>query len=129
MDRFMVIWFICVGLFMVISFLGPVYDHIVVFILRATNCPCYPTAVAIARLIGERPSEWTHDKYRMRHPRIGSIWIANKAYGLHIETEFGDWTPSKIERRIIREAVDWRIREYVRNRVALEIQRHMLSGS
>jgi hypothetical protein len=126
---FWVIWIGCFSLYMGLVLAIPSYDRVAVFILRVTNCDCYPLAIAIARLICERPSEWTHDRYHMRHPRIGAIWIANKAYGLHIETEVGDWTPSKIERRIIREAVDWRIRDYVRNRIAVEMQRHMLSGS
>jgi hypothetical protein len=122
------IWGGCLGAWLVSVLVAPIYDHIVVFFLRVTNCQCYPLAISIARLICEHPAEWTYDEYHMRHPRIGTIWIANKAYGLHIKTDFGDWTPSKIERRIIREAVDWRIREYVRNRIALEMQRHSLLG-
>jgi hypothetical protein len=80
----------------------------------------------MAMLIIQRPEQWSFDHYRMSHPDIGSIWIANGAYGLHVETAIGDWKPNFIERRIIREAVDWRIEQYLRERLQVAAERNML---
>lgn len=99
------------------------YDRIAVCGMKRFCLYLYPTAVSIAMLIIERPSEWSFDAYHMSHPRIGAIWIANGADGLKVKTELGDWVPSKIERRIIREAVDWRIYQYVHRRITLELRR------
>jgi hypothetical protein len=114
------------GAFMLTIYAIIHYDRVVVTFLRYTGLHLYPTAINIAMLIIEHPTQWTHDKYYMRHPVVGGIWICNEAYGLHIETEFGDWKPNVIERRIIRDAVDWRIKDFVRSRILLAMQRNAL---
>ena len=102
------------------------YDRIVVSLMRRFNICVYPTAISIAMLLIEHPEQWSADQHRMSHPDIGSIWTANDAYGLKIETAFGTWKPNAIERRIIRDAVDWRIGDYIRNRLLLAAQRNAL---
>jgi hypothetical protein len=92
-------------------------DRIVVALMQRFGLHLFPESVGIALLIYKHPEQWTCTKYEMRHPKVGAIWVANKAYGLEITAEFGRWTPNKIERRIIRDAVDWRIKEYVRLRL------------
>jgi len=111
----------------ILLFLMAVFsDRIVVFLMRWLNLPLFPTAVGIAISIMEHPEEWSSNKHELCHCDIGSIWIANDAYGIRVETAFGTWNPNRIERRIIREAVDWRIGGYIRNRIAHSIQRRTL---
>ena len=124
---------ICVGIalvvFIPIFLIGAAiakWDSILVAFMRRFDIRLYPVAIAIAKSIMEHPDEWSFDKYHMIHPIIGSIWTANEAYGLHVETEVGKWKPNMIERRIIRDAVDWRIGDYIRNRLALTMQKNAL---
>jgi hypothetical protein len=93
------------------------FDRIVVRLLRCSGMPVYPLAVSIAVLIYKHPEQWTCRTHEMLHPKVGSVWTSNKAYGLHVDSDFGRWDPNWIERRIIRDAVDWRIRTFVRNRI------------
>ena len=102
------------------------YDRIIVSLMRRFNIHIYPTAISIAVLLTEHPEQWSSDKHYMSHPDIGSIWTANAAYGLRIETAFGTWKPNAIERRIIRDAVDWRIDDYIRHRLLVAAQRNAL---
>jgi len=104
------------------------FDRIIVALMRCFNIIIFPTAISIAMLILEHPEQWSHDQYRMSHPDIGSIWIANESYGLKVETAFGDWIPNFIERRIIRDAVDWRINQYIKRRITQALQRNALSN-
>ena len=115
----------CIGL---VGLIFALFDRIVVGMIRLLHLPVCSPAIGIAILIGQRPELWSVDKYRMHHPDIGSIWIANDAYGLRIETVMGTWTPNLIERRIIRDAVDWRITRFVRERVMAAVQRNILSN-
>jgi hypothetical protein len=92
-------------------------DRIIVAVLRRTGLPVYPLAVSIAVLIFEHPEQWSGTEHTMSHPKVGSIWISNGVSFTRIKSEFGEWKPNWIERRIIRDAVDWRIRGYIRNRI------------
>jgi hypothetical protein len=108
-------------------FTVPLYfDHVVVILLRRLGIPAYPTAVGIAVSIVNHPEQWSSDGYKLVHPDIGTIWIANAAYGIHVDTLMGRWTPNLIERRIIREAVDWRIGRYVRDRLEVVVRKNAL---
>jgi len=120
---FLVLWCVTCGTIGLIVLCICHYDYIVVGLMRLFNLPFYPAAVGIAITILRHPEEWSSSKHMMTHPEIGSIWIANGAYGLHVDTDFGQWTPNKIERRIIREAVDWRLSEYIKGRVTQAMQR------
>jgi hypothetical protein len=93
------------------------FDRIVVTMLGCSSRQVYPLAVSIAVLIYEHPEQWTCRTHEMVHPKVGAIWTSNEAYGLRVESDFGKWTPGRIERRIIRDAVDWRIQGYIRNRI------------
>jgi len=116
------------------SFLGMLlyaivcYDRVIVYCMRLCNIRIYPEAVGIALLIYQHPDEWKPGTHRMFHPKIGDIWTANEAHGLHIETDVGKWVPNKIERRIIRDAVDWRIKTYVKMRIAYAMDTKLVSG-
>jgi len=101
-------------------------DRLVVVLMRWLNLPLFPTAVGIAISIMEHPEQWSSGSRELRHPDIGAIWIGNDAWGIKVETDFGTWTPNRIERRIIHEAVDWRINDYIRNRLAIMMQRRAL---
>lgn len=103
------------------------YDSLAVrFLPRRLQLRYFPVAVSIAILIVERPDQWTSTRYTLTHEDVGSIWIANGAYALKVETEVGDWHPSPIERRIIRKAVDWRIDTYIRNRIGAAVQKNAI---
>lgn len=93
------------------------YDHIIVAVIYTLHLNVCPMARQIAMLLYQYPEQWTGDKYHLSHPKVGAIWIANEAYGLKIQTEFGDLKPNVIERRLIRDAVDWRLRGYIRHRL------------
>lgn len=94
-------------------------DRVVVMVIYRLNLNVYPMARQIAGLLYNCPEQWTSDRFHLRHPKLGAIWIANEAYGLKIESEFGDLMLNMIERRIIRDAVDWRLRQYIRDRLTL----------
>jgi hypothetical protein len=113
-------------LFGTVGFVAANFDRIAVILLRRLGIPLYPTAIGIALLIVNHPEQWSFDRHRMTHPDLGSIWIANDAYGLKVETAMGDWKPNLIERRIIREAVDWRIGRYLRDRLNVAVQKNAL---
>lgn len=101
-------------------------DRIAVFVIRRANIPVFRVAVGIAIMIVEHPEQWSFDKYHMWHPDIGSIWTGNGAYGVYVETEMGKWQPNFIERRIIREAVDWRISRYLRDRLHVGVEKNLI---
>lgn len=90
--------------------------------MRRFGIHIYPEAISIATLIMDHPDQWSADEYRMSHPIVGRIWTANEAYGIKIETPMGDWKPNAYERLIIRDAVDWRLNQYIRNRIALALR-------
>lgn len=99
------------------------HERIVLVLLCLFNVKVFPEARAVALLLYQHPEQWTSDDFRMSHATVGSIWIANEAYGLKVETPFGSWKPCALERRIIRDAVDWRLKEYVRAHLS-----HTLNG-
>lgn len=123
---FLLCVFLIVSAIATIVFAARNLDRLIVGIIRRANIPVFSVAVGIAMLIVEHPEQWSFDRHRMSHPDIGSIWIANEAYGLRLETAMGDWKPNFIERRIIREAVDWRIARFIRERLQVAIERNML---
>lgn len=93
------------------------YDRIIVAFIRRLRIPVYPEAVGIALLIYQRPQEWILRTEEMAHEKIGCITTDRGVNGIIVYTAFGRWRPNVIERRIIREAVDWRIKSYVRSRI------------
>lgn len=99
------------------------YDRMIVTLMRGFNIRLYPTAIAIAMLIEKCPEQWTGSAHHLSHPDIGDIWTANGAYGLYVDMNFGRWKPNAIERRIICDAVDWRMGLYIRNRVQKAMER------
>lgn len=123
---FWIYYWLAVGLVAMTGTAIAHYDRVAVFLMRRTHIHVYPLAIGIAVLITEHPEQWSASAHHMAHPDIGSIWTANGAYGLYIQTEFGKWVPNKVERRIIRDAVDWRIGQYVRNRLEAATRKHAL---
>ena len=103
-------------------------DRLVVILLRrlGLGMALFPTAVGIAVSIITHPEQWSSDGDHLIHPDIGTIWIANAARGIHVDTEMGRWEPNWIERRIIREAVDWRVSNYIRDRLEVTVRKNML---
>ena len=102
-------------------------DRLIVNVIALTNAPVYPLARAVASLIYTRPDEWTLGTHEMSHDKVGRIWTANKAYGITVETRAGKWNPTWLERRIIRNAADWRIKCYVRNQVMKALGKNLLT--
>jgi hypothetical protein len=103
-------------------------DRAAVVVLRCSGLgpALFPTAVGLAVSIVSHPEQWSSDKYHLTHPDIGSIWIGNGAYGLHLETAMGEWRPNFIERRIIRQAVDWRLSNFIRDRLEVAVRKNAL---
>jgi hypothetical protein len=110
------------ALLVVIYGLGLHGDRVVVSLMRRLGIHAFPLAINIAMLIMQHPEQWSSDPHRMSHPKVGSIWIANETYGIKIDTPFGHWKPNVIERRIIRDAVDWRLTTFLRDRIMLTMQ-------
>lgn len=99
-------------------------DRLVVAVMRGFNIRLYPTAIAIATLIEKCPEQWTGSGgHFLCHPDVGAIRNDAGVEGIYVETRFGKWKPNAIERRIIRDAVDWRMGLYIRNRVQKAMER------
>ena len=75
-----------------------------------------------------QPDQWIGTAYEIKHKTIGEVWIANGARGLHVATSQGKWHPNLIERRIIREAVDWRLKTYLKNQIRAAILKDNVTG-
>lgn len=102
------------------------FDRVVVFVLRWLGIPLFPTAIGVAMSIVNHPEQWSSTNYELTHPDIGTIWIANGALGIRMDTGMGRWEPNCIERRIIRDAVDWRLANYLRGRVEVAMRKSAL---
>lgn len=91
-------------------------DRVIVFILRTFGIRrFFQTAMQIAALIETEPEKWRFERYHATHQAIGRInWLTD----LKIETQQGTWEPGRIERRIIRNALDRTVAAQVRERVA-----------
>jgi len=75
----------------------------------------FETATQIATIIETQPDGWQFEQYRATYKAIGTIdWLTD----LKVETSQGTWKPNRIERRIIRNALDRTITTKVRERVA-----------
>jgi hypothetical protein len=122
------VYFVCymgtVGCLVLLAFNA---DRIVVALVAYSGLPLFPLAMSIANLVYQKPDEWSAGSHKMTHRKVGSIWTANCAHGLHVETDFGCWKPNWIERRIIYDAVRWRIGGYIANQVAHAVNGGLLS--
>jgi hypothetical protein len=105
------------------------WARLTICFLGAINCPCYREARAIASLIYEHPGQWSGDECRLIHSKLGAIWIASGADHIRIKTPFGEHRFGAVERQIIWDAVQWRIRDYVSNRIAVAMQANALPRS
>jgi hypothetical protein len=101
------------------------WDAIAVRIIQRFRIPVCRVAIGIAILITEYPEQWSATQHEMSHRDVGSIWTSNNIPGLHITTTMGTWTPTTIERRIIYEAVDWRLRRYIKDRIQIAMVKNL----
>jgi hypothetical protein len=106
------------------------FSRAAVIVLRCSGLgpALYPTAVGIAVSIVNHPEQWANEGLqmtRLKHADIGTVWVVSK-YTLHVETAMGQWEPSFIERCIIHEAVDWRMSNYIRDRLEVAVRRNAL---
>jgi hypothetical protein len=94
---------------------GVNYDRLTVTALSAINAPLYEDARRVAGMIYARPDEWKLDKYgHLNNPTFGTIRNTDRVYAISVEsTAFGDWTPSRIERRILANAARWHQRRAI----------------
>jgi hypothetical protein len=119
-QRFFSLWIILTSvvflIFIVGAFLVYLSDRVIIFVLRLVGINrFFGTARRIAALIETKPDEWRFEQYRAVHKTIGTISFLMK---LRVETPQGTWVPNRIERRIIRSALDRTITAKVRERVA-----------
>jgi hypothetical protein len=119
-QRFVVVWAGSTGLMfiglMLIAGLVVVSDRVVVSVLRAFGIRrFYRTAMQIAAIIESEADGWRLERYRATHKAIGTI---NLLVGLKVETPQGTWEPNRIERRIIRSALERTMTARVGERVA-----------
>lgn len=122
----MLLFVIGITVVVITGFIACVFpERIATAMIYGFNLNVYPLARQVAWLLYQCPTQWTSDGFRLKHLKVGSIWIANEAYGLKIETEFGEVHLNFIERRIIRDAVDWRLRGYLRDRVTVALGQSM----
>lgn len=116
-------------LFLIILAAWPVarnWDRICCTVIYRYNLPMFPEAAAIANLIAKQPEQWRSTGGEFRHPDIGSVSIDNGVRGIKILTKVGTWHPNGIERRIIRDAVDWRLGQYIKETVAETLKQKLL---
>jgi hypothetical protein len=119
-ERFLTLWIISFATFVVVATLvaGLVFisDRVIVCILRTFRLRrIYETATRIATIVETEPDEWRFEQYRATYKAIGTIdWFTD----LKVVTSQGTWKPDRIERRIIRNALDRTIKAKVRERVA-----------
>ncbi len=88
----------------------------------------YQTAIMVAMSIIQHPEEWTAETHYIKHKIIGNIWTANGVTYLKIDTPSGTWIPNFFERRIIYEAVAWRLDTYIRNSLQRAMLQHHSTG-
>lgn len=112
--EFLAVSFLFVGIVVGFVTIPCWLDRFIVNIIRLFNIPVCQTAVMIAISIVQQPDQWRASSHSLTHKEVGHIWSANGAYGLHLDTLSGKWKPNWIERRIIYEAVDWRLKNYIR---------------
>ena len=117
---FMVVWIGSAGIIFVVAvlvvLLFVISDRTIVFVLRAFSIRrFFKTAMQIAAITETDPDGWRCERYRATHKAIGTIVCIG---GLEVETPQGTWKPNRIERRIIRNALDRMITAKVREHVA-----------
>jgi hypothetical protein len=130
---YLVVWIIFVSVMGAIIAIPLWFDRVAVIALRWSGLGpvLYPTAVGIAVLIVTHPEQWTNEGLqltRLKHADIGTVWVVSGST-LHVETAMGQWEPGFIERRIIREAVDWRLGRYIRDRLEVAVRKNALGIS
>jgi hypothetical protein len=112
------IFFLCFGAVGAIMMAPFWIDRAVVWVLRTFHIFLFPYAIRLAVSVERDTAEWKFGKYEAEHPRIGTIWIGNEAYGLKVKLGCDtEWRPNWIERRIIWDAVD--------RALSRSIQRHL----
>ena len=116
----MSVWILLVGLwlafmcFLIGGFLNTMCgDRIAVFVLRAIDSPRFPEARMVAALIYQHPEQWTATSYSMEHPKVGRI-TGSSALSMEVQASFGNWEPSRIERRILFNAISWYRHDYMK---------------
>lgn len=119
-DRFFIVWIGSSAIIFLVVMVGAglffVSDRAIVFVLRRFGIRrFFKTATQIAAIIETEPDRWQFEQYRATYKAIGTIdWFTD----LKVETSQGTWKPNRIERRIIRNALDRTITAKVRERVA-----------
>lgn len=94
------------------------FDRIALVFLHAINAPVYEEARRIAALIYQHPEQWTMSQFSLTHPVIGEICCVLGACSIHFEGKgFGRWESSRIERRIIYNAISWYRHDYIKHLV------------
>ena len=90
------------------------FDRIAALAIDLGDLPVCITAQMVAAEIYRHPEQWEVSAYAIRHPVLGEIRTSYVS-GVQIKGEFGEWTPSPIERRIIFNAIIWRQRQCIRS--------------
>jgi hypothetical protein len=130
MFLYLVVWIFSVSVMGAIIAIPLWFDRVAVIALRWSGLGpvLYPTAVGIAVLIVTHPEQWANEGLqmtRLKHADIGTVWVVSGST-LHVETAMGLWEPSYLEKRIIREAVDWRMSNYIRDRLEVAVRKTAL---
>jgi hypothetical protein len=119
-EKFFIVWLGSFAIIYLVVMVGAglffVSDRAIVFALRRFGIRrFFKTAMQIAAILETEPDRWQFEQYRATYKAIGTIsWLTD----LKVETSQGTWTPNRIERRIIRNALDRTITAKVRERVA-----------
>ena len=119
---FLIVWLgTCAGVGVIIA-AGMNFDRIAAFVIDLGDLPLCITAQMIATEIRRHPEQWEASAYAIRHPVLGEIRTSYVS-SVQIKGEFGEWTPSPIERRIIFNAIIWRQRQCIRGLLREEMRR------
>jgi hypothetical protein len=86
------------------------FDRVLVLLLRPLHPRLFPLAHRVARSLREEPDQWDYDRDRGRatHRPSGLVVVAGwgDASAVRFTTKVGEWKPSWVERRILRNALD-----------------------
>lgn len=104
----------CASMFGLIA-CGVNFDRVAVFFLSALNLPVYLEARRVAALLYQHPEQWRIEPIvrNLFHPTVGAIEGINYPSNVHVVGPYGRWEPTRIEKRIIWNAVQWWQHAYI----------------
>ena len=99
------------------------FDRIAALAIDLGDLPVCITAQMVAAEIYRHPEQWEVSAHTLKHPALGEIHLLYASSMRITGEKFGEWTPGRIESRIIYNAVLWRQRRCIRTLLLEETRR------